>query len=259
LRGRREIVSLLTLGLALSSCSQAPTLTDRYRDLDSDRKIIYLAYYPLLTSEQRETLLDPESESPKELIERWKIKANYSFEDLFRDPRHHMIRSLEITEAPPGEFHATAHYADDRDVDVTDDVTWKTTPPQVSMKGNILHSSCLSDTAVVSATFLDEQQGSIRVPIHKVLDHLELRIDDAYLASDNGYNFKLELIAHCQDGSRADVSCQSDWSASSLAGDISGCGNFSISNRERFVQDALKVTAQYGEMAVTRILPVPQR
>jgi hypothetical protein len=117
------------LFLLLQSCSSTPSLVDRYRAVDSDQKIAYLAYYPDLTPEQRDEILLPES-SPRALIAEWKIDPSRSYDDFVKDPRSHIIKSLEITQELD-HFHAIAHYADGRKVDVTTDTTWKVTPSQL--------------------------------------------------------------------------------------------------------------------------------
>jgi hypothetical protein len=254
----------------IQSCSSTPSLVERYREVDSDQKIAYLAYYPDLTPEQRDELLSPDSGSPHALIESWKIDPSRSYEDFVKDPKHHTIKELEISPEVTGEpnrFKAIAHYADGRKVDVTRDVVWKVTPPQLQMKDDTLQSSCMSGEAIISADFIGEQAGSLHFEIKKSLENLELRVSDSYLAADQGFNYKLDAIVHCKDGSHADVSCQSDWSSSGGIGEVSGCGNFSISEKQKISSEAsfatvgetFQVTVRYADLVQSRILPAPKR
>jgi hypothetical protein len=256
--------------LLIQACAGTPSLVERYREVDSDQKIAYLAYYPDLTPEQRNELLAPDAGSPRVLIESWKVDTSRSYEDFVKDPRHHTIKELEIVAAPEGElnhFKAIAHYADGRKVDVTADSVWKATPPQLEMKDNVLHYSCLHSEAVVSADFIGETGGSLHFQIEKPLENLELRVSDSYLASDQGFNYKLDAIVHCKDGTHADVSCQSDWSSKGSIGEVSGCGNFSISQKQKLSSEAsfaslgetFQVTVRYAGLVQSRILPAPKR
>jgi hypothetical protein len=251
----------------LLACSSSPTLVERYREVDSDQKIAYLAYYPDLTPEQRDEILQPDAGSPRALIESWKIDPSRSYEDFVKDPRHHTIKELEVVPEPGNHFKAIAHYADGRKVDVTQDTVWKTTPPQLEMKDDVLRYSCLHGEAVVSADFIGEQEGSLHFQIEKPLENLELRVSDSYLAADQGFNYKLDAIVHCKDGTHSDVSCQSEWSSTGSVGDVSGCGNFSISEKEKRSSEAsfatigqtFQVTVRYAGLVQSRILPAPKR
>jgi hypothetical protein len=135
------------------------------------------------------------------------------------------------------------------------------------MDGNILSYSCLNGEAVVSGDFIGETGGSLHFQIDKPLEYLELRVSDSYLAADQGFNYKLDAVAHCKDGTRADVSCQADWSSKSSVGEISGCGNFSISERQKRDSEAsfaslgetFQVSVRYAGLSQSRILPAPKR
>jgi hypothetical protein len=272
--GDDEGVKLIPLAVqiiawsAIAGCSSSPSLTSQFRQLDSDRKIAFLVYYPDLTPGQRAEMLSPDADDPRELIARWNVHPSRAFDDMVKDSRARTIRRIEITQegSKSGKtltFHATAHYADQRKVDVTQDVAWSASPPSIDMQGNIAHIACIHSEAVVTANFLDEQQGAIKFRIEKALDFLELHVSDSYLASDQGYNYRLTVIAHCKDGTRADVSCQTDWKTLSSTGRISGCGNLSMSPpnsaREKFSQDPLRVRASYGGLSVTQVLHPPIR
>jgi hypothetical protein len=265
-KNKFRLPAFFSCALLIQACSSTPSLVERYREVDSDRKIAYLAYYPVLTPEQRDEVLSSETDSPRALIESWKVDTSRSYEDFVKDPRHHTIKTLEIVDTL-NHFQAIAHYADGRKVDVTQDAVWKATPTQLEMKGNILQYSCVNAEAVVSADFIGESGGSLHFDINKPLDYLELRVSDSYLAADQGFNYKLDAIAHCKDGTHSDVSCQADWKSSGSIGEVSGCGNFSISERQKLsseksfasLGETFQVTVRYAGLSQSRILPAPKR
>jgi hypothetical protein len=267
----------ILLACFLSACASTPSMTDRYVSVDSDRKIAFLAYYPDLTPDQRDELLSPDSDSPRDLIKSWKIHPSRDFDDMVSDPRTHTISRLEIKPIDAQivvksghslSFKAIAHYADQREVDVTENAVWKATPDQVEVKKGQTKFGCLHSEGDVSANFLNEQQGSVPVEYELPIHRLELRVSDAYLAANHDFSYRLTVIAHCEDGSSADVSCQATYKPESDFAQISGCGNLTIGSpdkeRNRFNEhsssaDPLRVSAQYGGAFVTRELPPPQR
>ena len=267
----------IVLQLSFSGCASTPSMTDRYVSVDSDRKIAFLAYYPDLTPEQRDELLSPDSDPPRALIKAWNAHPSRDFDDMVSDPQTHTIKRLEIKPIDAQivvksghslSFKAIAHYADQREADVTEDAVWKATPEQVEVKKGKTKFGCLHSEGDVSANFINEQQGSVPVEYELPIHQLELRISDAYLAANHDFSYRLTVIAHCEDGSTADVSCQATYKPESDFAQISGCGNLTIGSpdkeRNRFNEhstsaDPLRVSAQYGGASVTRELPPPQR
>jgi hypothetical protein len=260
-----------------SACSSTPSITDRYISIDSDRKIAFLAYYPDLTPVQRDELLDPYSDSPRNLIKNWNVTPSRTFDDVVTDPRSHTITNLEIKPVDSQivvksghamTFKAIAHYADQREADVTSDAVWKATPDQVDIKKGKIQFGCLHSEGDVSANFLNEQQGSVPVEYELPIHNLELRISDSYLAANHDFGYQLTVIAHCEDGSTADVSCQATYKSESDFAEVTGCGNLTIGSpdkdRHKFNEsstsaDPLRVSAQYGGTSVSRELSPPQR
>ena len=281
IRRSKLFTALLTTSLAASfsfaGCSHTPPITDRYISMDSDRKIAFLAYYPDLTPEQRDEFLSFDADPPRDMIKDWKITPSRNFDDVVGDPRTHTITSLEIKPVDSQivvkaghamTFKAIAHYADQREVDVTSDAVWRATPDQVDMKKGKTQFGCLHSEGDVSANFLNEQQGSVPVVYELPIHNLELRISDSYLAANHDFGYRLTVIAHCEDGSTADVSCQATYKSDSDFAEITGCGNLTIGSpdkdRNKFNEhstsaDPLRISAQYGGVGVSRELPPPQR
>jgi hypothetical protein len=125
------------------------------------------------------------------------------------------------------------------------------------MNKNKLHYGCLASDLTVVATFLDEREGSRTLRIRKPLRGLELILNKSLASPRPEEYLKFDVIAHCEDGSSTDVSCQSDWRSSSKGGSIHGCGHYRITSKKILAEDPVEVSASYGGQSVTRKIRVP--
>jgi hypothetical protein len=257
---------------SLIACSTSAPLMDRFQNLDYDAKSVFLAYYPYLTADQRNDLLDP-GKNPRELIEGWAGQFNDpkkqvgSFDEMMNNPANRKITSIEIKTDSPDvidkgtqiPLHAFAHYVNGTTVEVTPDTAWRVEPKLGEIEDSTLNFECVQSEISLIANFLGEKESTKVIEIRKPLDSLEMKVPESYTGIDTGYNFQLILLAHCQDGTVSDVSCQASWKSVSSGGKISGCGNFVVSSKEKLVQDALNVTASYGNLSIRKTLQPPSR
>ena len=261
-----QAVLIILLGCA---CADAP-LMERYEQLSSDGKHVFLAYYPVLTQDQRDELLA--SRGSRSLGENWRIEDKElrarvdPFPSFMGNPSSYTLTALNveiprkepIRDGGPLEIHAILKYADGRTSEVTRDVEWRVVPPELgNINKNKLRYDCLASDITVVATFLDEREGSRTLRIRKPLRGLELRLDKALASPKPSEFLKFDVIAHCEDGSSTDVSCQSDWSSPSKAGSIHGCGHFQITSNKILAEDPVEISASYGGQSVTRKIRIP--
>jgi len=176
------------------------------------------------------------------------------------NPKNRKIDSLEIkidspttvTSGSKIPVHSFAHYANESTAEVTPDTTWRVEPKLGQVEEGNLIFQCVHSEVSLIANFLGEKESTQIIDIEKPLDSLELKVSESYVGVDTGYGFQLILLAHCKDGSVSDVSCQASWKSVSSGGKVSGCGNFIISSKEKLVQDALNVTAHYGDLTIQK-------
>jgi hypothetical protein len=264
----------LLVFFAVAACSTPKTVTERFQSLDYDAKSVYLTYYPYLTSDQRGDLLSIEDGNPRALIESWSGELNDprhevgSFDEMMGNPARRKIAALEIKVDSPDRIssgteipvHAFAIYSGGRiAAEVTQDTAWRVDRNLGRIEDGKLRFECVDSDLSIGASFVGEQEATKVLEIRKPLSSLQLKVAETYTGADTGYNFKLILLAHCQDGTVSDVSCQADWSSESLGGKVQGCGNVLIRSKEKLADDGLFVTARYGTLSIRQKLQPPIR
>jgi hypothetical protein len=277
----RRLAPGLALVLALvpalaAGCAGTPPLADRYRDLDSEGKAAFLAYYPLLKPEERLALIDSAGGS-ETWLRAWALedadlrKRLEPFPAFKGRKRAHRVVGMDVAPAKEGawppirggtrvELRATARWADGRSADVTEDSTWSVEPPVARMDGAALEFGCLASDVTVTADFLRERTGSLTVPIRKSLKELRVKLAESHHGMDGHPYLRFTATAVCDDGTETDVSCQADWGGTDpRLGRLVSCGNFRTRRGADLDDVPFRVEARYGERAGSLHSRLPRR
>ncbi|MGZ3687725.1 MAG: hypothetical protein ACXWPM_00395 [Bdellovibrionota bacterium] len=256
-------LTLILTFASLGSCSSAPTPLDLYRSMEAGAKSIFIAYYPQMDAGQRRMLLNVEDPRlARRQVENWNLQPR----GLDRSPASRTLTSLEIltdqnsplTDARPIPLRAVLHYQDGRSLDVSNDVRWHALPELGAIDRNhVFRTDCAFSDVQVSANFYDEREGTRTFQIRRPLKNLELRVNEESLTPDGSEYVSLRLIAHCQDGSSSDVSCQASWSMARDFGQIGPCGNTHFQVSKGRYGDLTPVQASYGGLNVTKTVHLP--
>jgi hypothetical protein len=252
-------------GLVLTTaCSEAPLRGDeRFQSLSLDTKKTFLAYYPVLSPEQRKLFL--ESDDRFSLLHDWKLDTLY-FAQKDKDsdappffnatPKNFTVAELRITTDPPADIRqgkevvlkSEVEFQDGRKADSTADTDWDVKPDLASIEdGNHLRFECIHSDVIVTGDFIGEHSRSRVVSIRKPIQKLEVFPDAAFnaVAQTSGW-IQLKVIARCEDGTSANVTCQADWEGLGSH----ACGRVDLSPiRLRAPSDDSPVTirARYGD------------
>jgi len=249
------------LVMTFTGCAGA-SLSERYQDQDLETRTLFLTYYPDLNTQQRKTLLSHQQE-PEKLIAEWGIRKS----PLHGKPKNQVVGALkirprselEITRGTRLDLTAILEFKDGREVDVTEDVSWHVLPSVARMQKNSLRFECASSDVTVTASFYGEREGSETYRIRKPFKNIEVGIAEISQGIDRSDYVRMKVLAHCQDGTVADVTCQSELSIAPEIGKTAGCGQLQILSPAVLRDGQIRVNAQYGEHSVTRWVVLPRR
>ena len=256
--------------VALSACAHEPQR--KFYDLDGPEKAIFLAYYPLLTPDQRKELLV--TLQPLELLKEWNLAQIYfrnsesDHAEFAARPENYTIAriNVELDRSAPYRtgkglsLRAVALYLDGRQVDITQDAHWKVLPDVAYMDGHVLHFDCVASDVEVSAQFMEQYAGSRRVEIRKEIQSLDIQVAGRSVAVGPQEFIHMEAIARCSDGSTSNVTCQTEWKTKERAR-FGGCGVLQLYPVKRATDnEPISITGSYGGVSATRsfeFTPIP--
>ncbi len=248
-----------SLGLiSFAACASAPSGHHDYTKLPHDTKVAFLAIYPLLTAGQRENALQG-GMSAEEIAE----AGDMDLSSLILNYRTLTPRTLEIdaSDLKPKEAdsftpRAILIYRDGRKVDATHHTRWDIHPKLANVHQGIVETECTHSDVSLTGTFLGELVATHTLKYRKPLARLEVRVASrAEGASSTTDTVELEVIAHCEDGTSSNISCQADWKTAS-PGRIRRCG---VYEPEKNPPQSIDVTVTYGNLTVNRTLKMPRR
>lgn len=280
---RPELLATL-LVLALGACA-TDSLRDTYSGLDGIEKQRFLAFYPEVPPDAKKSLA-LEATEPDALYRfvrrqatdeqhRITLTDDTRVQALIDEFKHgkgdHTRARLEIRKDGDGSdrivsgdrvaLHARLAYADGRIADATEDVIWTVQPALAWMEGSTLRLGCAASDVEVAADFLGEHQATLRLHLRKPLRSLSLELADADATAARAEFIRFKVIAQCEDGSSADVTCQADWAlgpptaGENPTGELTGCGEL---RRASSRVTHARVTASYGGLTVSRDLELPR-
>ena len=246
------------VGIALSGCATSISVTDKYRALEGDAKILFLDVYPDLTPEEKAQSL----ENPEHL--RSLRLSHYSKSSVlpqFRKPLSLKIKpfpSAAITEGTFIDLRAYVNYSDGKHIDVTPDTTWSAMPSIVKLNANQLQYECLSSDISIYASFLDEVNVTQILSFKKPIKNITVQVAESSSIIDDSAFIKLNSNAICQDGTMTEVSCQSIWTADPQWGTFQGCGHLHPSAKS-WKEGSAIVSFSYGALTFTQLIYLPAR
>lgn len=265
------LVSLAAASLS-TGCSSGDPL-GRYREMDGESKVVFLNLYPELTPSQRNSLLT--GSSYLDPLRELKLNPDVFFKDRARrSPVRLEVVPQDLTDSGV-ELRAWLHYRDGRKVDVTRESTWVVFPKLVSLQGGSPVKAswgCMSSDAVVNASFFGELEGKTTLRPRKRVRELIVTLDESSQSVESvGSRTRLKAVAHCEDGTSQDVSCQADWKLLpdpdfNSPREIGGCGLYHQLDvrAERAQTEALRterivVDVQYSNAHSRTTLQLPRR
>ncbi|MEO5970590.1 MAG: hypothetical protein ABIQ95_11735 [Bdellovibrionia bacterium] len=242
---------------AMNGCATPISVAENYNFLDRDAKVLFLDAYPDLTSEKKlEYLERPETLRPTD-SHNSQSRAPLSL----RKPvslQIDWLPSQEVTTGNVIELRAYVNYSDGNKIDATPDVTWKATPPIVSLDTNKLLYECVDSDISVSASFLDEVHATQTFKFRKSLNSIAVRVAELSSIIDNSAFIKLNSNAICQDGTVTEVSCQTIWKVDPQWGSFQGCGHL-VPSPKSWKEGSAEVSVSYGTLNVTTTVLLPAR
>jgi hypothetical protein len=256
-RGRFKYICLLVATAVFSACSSTPSPQAQFHTLDSEAKEALILNYPELSAEQRASLLGAGEDAPQ-------VLAGWVSEDealkktigprlkMSPEQRHdHDLVRIELR-GDDSKLRAYALYRDSREADVSADVKWEFNPPLGSLSPDgAIQWRCAASDVVVSASFFGEWQAERTFSPARKVTRLEIQISGATQFIDSLQTTNLVAIAHCEDGTSSEVTCQSQWNVRSPNIEISGCGHLRFLSSAN--PEALEtLEASYGGITAQR-------
>jgi hypothetical protein len=251
-------IAFLSILLALTGCSSVNSRLQKYRELDTDAKALYLDIFPTLDSGQKMNFLD----GPGNLQDlKYKKIVSGESKGPLRKPlalRIEPVLTESINQGHFLEFKAYVDYPTEKNLNVTSDVIWSYVPLNVKMEENRLQVDCFHSDVSVSASFFDEVETTQTIHFTKPLKNIAVHLAEASSIMDSKDVIKLNSNAICQDNSTSEISCRTQWQVNPDSGTFLGCGQF-IPTAKSWHEGSVTITLSYGGLTVTRRVYLPNR
>ncbi|MCM2322197.1 MAG: hypothetical protein NDJ90_02940 [Oligoflexia bacterium] len=240
--------SVLALALGLQACSSVP-LRKSYEDLTLEGRMTFLARFPDMNDAQRREFLARQPR-PNELP----------------PEQAYTIVALELSTSAPlpvssGQelpVRATVRYAGGKSADATHYVDWRTEGAPVTLEHGTLRYGCLASDVLVAADFFSEREGRKIIEFRKPLRRLEVLYQDPTSKIERSEYYRLAVIAHCEDGTASDVSCQANWESSSPYLKVGNCGQLRVApGRETPADFEAHIVVTYGGLRAGKRVLIP--